>query len=79
MTDDAVEQRWNIIGINSSTSTEVLLYIENIADEAIIMQQGKIIKKGKISDLCKNAGKEMTLEEAFLHNINQDSCEGIVL
>ncbi len=43
------------------------------------MQKGKIIKKGKISDLCKNAGKEMTLEEAFLHNINQDSRGGIVL
>lgn len=60
-------------------ATHVVSDIENIADEAIIMQQGKIIKKGKISDLCKNAGKEMTLEEAFLHNINQDSCEGIVL
>lgn len=60
-------------------ATHVVSDIENIADEAIIMQKGKIIKKGKISDLCKNAGKEMTLEEAFLHNINQDSCEGIVL
>ena len=52
-------------------ATHVVSDIENIADEAIIMQKGKIIKKGKISDLCKNAGKEMTLEEAFfLHPLH---------
>lgn len=52
-------------------ATHVVSDIESIADEAIIMKEGKILAQGTISELVKNA-ENSNLEEAFLYYINSD-------
>ncbi|MCI8793483.1 MAG: ATP-binding cassette domain-containing protein [Eubacterium sp.] len=52
-------------------STHIVGDIEDVCDKIIIMNKGKIIREGKISEICQNSESAGGLEEAYLNIINE--------
>ena len=52
-------------------STHIVGDIEDVCDKIIIMNKGKIIREGKISEICQDSVSAGGLEEAYLNIINE--------
>lgn len=53
-------------------STHIVGDIEDVCDKIIIMNKGKIIREGKLHEICQNQGAAGGLEEAYLDIINEN-------
>ena len=53
-------------------STHIVGDIEDVCDKIIIMNKGKIIREGKLHEICQNQRAAGGLEEAYLDIINEN-------
>lgn len=56
-------------------STHIVSDIEAIADEILLMKDGKLVRRGTKEQLCAELGGESNLETVFLHYFGENGSE----
>ena len=53
-------------------SSHELSEVELISDRVVILNKGRVLKEGPLSDFLSNKGEEQTLESYFLQIIEEE-------